>query len=990
MKKQLLELFTLAAIIVGCITPALNAHADSGTITTSAPLTHQNNIYFGTRPIILTSDIVSTFTAEMNYTHKTDTSISLQYDINGNWRPVFECDFNNGEVLEINSENDTVTNNGGALVMTAASDGVNWMQTTPLADNLHDFDMTFDISYSHMWSKASIRARGEWLCLHMMEYRAAGDTDNYLMLEDRYNGKKMYSTVNVSGKRVRFRAVDDSVQVYADGQLLINYTYPTGKPIPSGHLIIGNTNAPITYDNIVINTLPEEMSEIYYQINIGKTSTLSRYTDSTAEIIAEGDGLSDEKEYNIMLKRKQGTVELTADGVTLLYCNIPAAAADPMPMECGYIGMLSSTSDNTARDVCIYNSTNLNKTDDYVEILPIQTEIDPSLSILNQTGTSDDAAITFANDKTVSITSPSTLNSRVYTTGFLNTPASDIYIKFDIKNSRPDYTHDYFYFAGYTIDCGAENKNNASPCKAYDPDGNSISCNETYNYYAHSTYTLEFIRKGYYTAVYYYPKNTERTLLFTDIHYTQNIVNFSMQKKQGAATISNFMVYDCFTDNTLRPIGVKEGSGYKRVGQYICRIPAGTTLTEFKKNMLYSDAISVSKNGRTLNDNDILTTGATITYEGYMFEWTVSILGDLNGDSDIDISDIYLARICTEKSEFNTLHFLCSDIDGDNAVTDADIDILHTAALGGEGILYEQPEVAPEAQANGSDRMIAEAGDTVKINVDLRNFASLSADISAMQIALRWQGENAEFIQDSFKEYMRPTDADIYIYGKSGGFNILYEAQSPQDSWAMSKTNIFSIELQVPQTVSGATVDFKITELTIILEDGTSLGLICGKTARFDVIEVGFNKAEKADTPILTHRDENSFTVYDTKGYEYSLDGIEWTNVPRFKNLATGTVYTVYQRISATENKYEGGISEPLDVTLYPQGDIDNDNTRDALDLSILKQLLLGYNPVADLFAADANLDEDINILDLIRLEKLIAYPDLCYDTNIRDQIFIE
>jgi hypothetical protein len=55
-------------------------------------------------------------------------------------------------------------------------------------------------------------------------------------------------------------------------------------------------------------------------------------------------------------------------------------------------------------------------------------------------------------------------------------------------------------------------------------------------------------------------------------------------------------------------------------------------------------------------------------------------------------------------------------------------------------------------------------------------------------------------------------------------------------------------------------------------------------------------------------------------------------------------------------------------------GDVINNGKIDATDLAALRCYLLGYAyPEFDVFAADANCDGDINIIDIVREKKISA-----------------
>lgn len=981
MKKKFLS-FSLAIAIF--LTTSF-----SGTFFTSAdmiytdPLTYANDINFGPRPETLTEDAVSTFTADMKYDYKIGNTVSLQYDVG---YPVYFCDFNNGEVIEALHETATVTNTDGKF----AIKGDRWTQSANLAENMWNFEMSFDVQCDGAWNNACVYLRGEWLYLQMMGKSTAnnitGSTEKRLLLKNRRNNDTVSVDINPHGKHIRVLAVDDNVKVFVGGVLAIDYTYPPNMPPRPGAIYLTNTEIVTTYDNMLICALPYENDDTYYQIDIGAKSTLSRYTNGVAEILCEGDGLSQEKEYSITAKRIRGKVELYADESLLLKTSIPC----PDTVECGHIRLLSSASSDTARDVHIYNSTNIKVEESYVEILPTQTSIDPSLAISSQSGTSNDAAITFKDDGTVSVTSPSELNKAVVTTNFLSCKASDVYIRFNVKTNRPDWTYDRYYFAGYTIYCGIDSKDSESPCTAVNPDGKAISCNPTYNYYTHSVYTMEFIRSGYRVAVYYYPKDDVRTLLFEDFCTNQNLTDFYVRKQQGTIYFTDFEVYDCLPNKLIPLTGPKATCRYVRVGDAIANIPYGTTVAEFKSNMLNGDTITLTKNGRTLSDEQILTAGAKLTYNAYDFVWTVHTTFDINADGDIDLKDLSIAKECLN-GKGTKVQYLSSDTDMDGSVSESDIQILRNTVLGGNSTVYTPPQTPTPAPTNGVGNLVTTSGKTIDVDVSIRNFITADSGIIALQIDLIWNDDTAPLIADSFTDYIGDKNTDIYTNFQNGIFSVIYECASSHTISVDSESDIFGIDVRIPADMMGVCMDFCISELSVIYSDGTSNKIISDKTAHIDVTQYGMNKQETADIPELSERTETYFTVDDKVGYEYSLDGINWTDNPRFKHLETGKTYTVYQRISENGNISVGDKSAPLYVTLYKRGDVNTNGDRDAGDLIIMKQFLLGINQDIDMFAANANLDRKVDIRDLIKLKKLIINPDDGWiDPTVRGEITIK
>lgn len=152
--------------------------------------------------------------------------------------------------------------------------------------------------------------------------------------------------------------------------------------------------------------------------------------------------------------------------------------------------------------------------------------------------------------------------------------------------------------------------------------------------------------------------------------------------------------------------------------------------------------------------------------------------------------------------------------------------------------------------------------------------------------------------------------------------------------------------------------------------------------AAYGTVVAGKEIQEAPAAPIVAKRASEYVTLTDTEGYEYSMDGINWRTAPTFRRLVTGVDYTFYQRIAETETAYASDKSEALTVRLYAEGDIGNDGAVDATDLSLIRKHLLGAENVSDLFAADVNLDGQIDIRDIVRIKNILSgksYPNKKY-----------
>lgn len=129
--------------------------------------------------------------------------------------------------------------------------------------------------------------------------------------------------------------------------------------------------------------------------------------------------------------------------------------------------------------------------------------------------------------------------------------------------------------------------------------------------------------------------------------------------------------------------------------------------------------------------------------------------------------------------------------------------------------------------------------------------------------------------------------------------------------------------------------------------------------------------------PTATVKTENigadSIALKVRPDYEYSIDGENWQNTAQFTGLKTLTEYTVYQRIAATDTYVAGESVNTVIRTVTYYGDADLDGTVIAKDLVELKKLLLGINELEDITYADMNKNGKLDIIDLIKLKKILA-----------------
>ncbi len=703
MKRKAVSIMLICAILcsicgnLGLISSA-KTNSSYSTLTVY-PIYNQDTQSTSNTPNLLVKEPVSTFTAAFDYTVKKDQSLSLLYDVDNSWDTVYECDFNNSETLSLAEGTGTVTNTDGAIVL----EGSNWLQTENIAENLTNFDMSLDVSYWHGWTNAGIYLRDEELSLFFRGSDSAANLDpsGYVVLTNLSTGENITYDTTATDKRIRVLAVDKSVKVYADNELIIDYTYPEDATPKSGSIFFTSTECNVTYDNVLIKAPKTGFNadDSYMQLNIGENVSLSEKITVAEQIAISDVNLEAGKTYSFEIKRNMGNITVLADGDEVLSTEISYPYKD---ISNGLIG-ISSSSDDSVNNISIFNSTNININDNYAEILPVQTEVNKTLGVSSQEEwvaeeeKKNDASINLLENE-FSVTSPSSLNGSVITTDFLNNSMADVYIKFDLKNNRDNWTYDKFYFAGYSIGFNADASTDQNLCTVSDASGNTISCNSKYRYYGMNYYTLELIKKGNTVTAYYYPAGSERTLLFTDSNCTAAVTNLSVRKQQGTLYFRNFAVYDTIPDEAIPSFGLYDTSMYVLTSDGIGCIPMGTSVREVKANIINSSVINITRNGEILSDTDTVITGDIITSEKIEnAQWKIGTLGDLDGDGDVTDSDVSLANTAFGTTSDQTAALAGADIDQNGIIDASDVTALENISLGNSDMTYIKRSIVGDA-----------------------------------------------------------------------------------------------------------------------------------------------------------------------------------------------------------------------------------------------------------------------------------------------------
>ena len=136
-------------------------------------------------------------------------------------------------------------------------------------------------------------------------------------------------------------------------------------------------------------------------------------------------------------------------------------------------------------------------------------------------------------------------------------------------------------------------------------------------------------------------------------------------------------------------------------------------------------------------------------------------------------------------------------------------------------------------------------------------------------------------------------------------------------------------------------------------------------------------KPETPSAPKVIAQTQNSVTLESIEGMEYSINGVDFQDSNVFENLSAGSTYAFYQRVKATATAMASDISEPTEYYIAERGDVNGDTEINTLDLTLLKQYLLGVEGEYICDALDVNGDSSIDVKDFVRLKKLIAYPEI-------------
>ena len=122
---------------------------------------------------------------------------------------------------------------------------------------------------------------------------------------------------------------------------------------------------------------------------------------------------------------------------------------------------------------------------------------------------------------------------------------------------------------------------------------------------------------------------------------------------------------------------------YKIEEGYILRILPETTIKQFKENVTTdNEMVFVDKEGNTMKDNDLISTGVKIKV-GKTLQYTLIVIGDIDQDTKITINDIAKLKLhLIESKPLTGIELKAAYIDKDNEVTINDLAQLKLILIG--------------------------------------------------------------------------------------------------------------------------------------------------------------------------------------------------------------------------------------------------------------------------------------------------------------------
>ena len=132
----------------------------------------------------------------------------------------------------------------------------------------------------------------------------------------------------------------------------------------------------------------------------------------------------------------------------------------------------------------------------------------------------------------------------------------------------------------------------------------------------------------------------------------------------GSFAVVNVTVSDSGSGGSSTGISSSKYS-INNAAHFISQIPIGTTVGALKSGI--SGSTTVTKNGKTLSDSDIVSTGCV------MSNYTVIVTGDINGDGKVTVSDsLGIRDQILGSTQLSTIQYKAADLNADGRVSVAD------------------------------------------------------------------------------------------------------------------------------------------------------------------------------------------------------------------------------------------------------------------------------------------------------------------------------
>lgn len=170
-------------------------------------------------------------------------------------------------------------------------------------------------------------------------------------------------------------------------------------------------------------------------------------------------------------------------------------------------------------------------------------------------------------------------------------------------------------------------------------------------------------------------KATSTDIVFTDIVTSEGEKDINIEQTKTTINIVE--------DQTEKPEEPKQekitSKKYTITEKYVERVRPNTTVEQFKANVTLENVttdpqiVFIDQEGKTLAENEIVTTG-TIIKVGKTLQYTLSVIGDIDGNGKISINDLAKLQLhLIDKEILEGAKLKSADVDNDGKVTINDL-----------------------------------------------------------------------------------------------------------------------------------------------------------------------------------------------------------------------------------------------------------------------------------------------------------------------------